>query len=489
MGTKGQGRHLDDARLHAYVAGEADPAERAVVEAHVDACEHCREALGRVGAVVGLIRRVAPVEPDELSWRRMQARVRERLEADAESAGLATIDLFMGRRWVSAAVAAVAAVALLVWFAPRGERRAPDDRNAPEVAAVVPAAQTVTSGDAPMAVKLASGAELELAPKSRVVAPPPSSDGPDLELEMGELAVRLPDRPSDERPYRVRTPAFSTSAKSKDFTVGYRADGYLVDVRDGVVDVEGKAFGGTDRVKQGERREIRVPKAPARTPAKTAVTPKPARAPVEPLAKDEAVEPTEPVVRSSEGETSVQVLAPDDPVTAAWRAASRAYYRDRDLDAAIAHAEVVIRTGDRRAEVRLAKRLICDARIALEQPNQAVQACRELLDGEKRDEELRNIHYMLATIFRTQLSDCRRAVEHYEQVLVYGRTALLDDEARLFRAQCALALGDLQTAQADIRALAPHAARLSRPGELRALQKRLEEALAPQEESEDAEPK
>lgn len=472
MGKTTKGRHLDHARLHAYAAGEVDPTQRSVIEAHLEICPRCRDALGRVGAVAALMQRMAPQEPDELSWRRMQDRVQKRLQADAES-GVTTLDLLMGRRWVTAGLAAVAAVALLVWFAPR--RRPAPRPPAPvmaEAAVEQPQAQVVTSGDAPLDVKLASGARLELAAQSRVVASSSSDGGVLLALEAGALAVRLPERPTVDEPFEVRTPAFTASSRSRDFSVGYRADRFLVAVREGEVDVEGEAFGGRDTVLEGERREVRIRDE---VEAERVVVPPRARNPRPvPPPVDEIVS------SSSQGETSVQVLAPDDPVAASWREASRAYYRLGDLQEAIRHAEAVVDSGEKRAEIVLARRMICDAQIALHRPRAALDACGALLENERDDEEIRTIHYMLGTIYRTQLDDCAEAMKHYEQVLVYGRRALLDDEARLFRASCALQLGDLKTAQRDIRALAPHAARLSRPAELRALELQVRAALSAQ---------
>ncbi|MEQ9503887.1 MAG: FecR domain-containing protein [Deltaproteobacteria bacterium] len=469
LGGNTDNRHLDDGTLHAYAADEVDPTQRAVIERHLDRCASCRTALGRVGAVAGLMRRMAPVEPDDLSWRRMQERVRERLEKDAK-AQVTTLDLVMGRRWVTAGIAAVAAVALLVWFTPP---RRPAPRR-PVVAATPapPEAQVVTSGDAPLDVRLATGARLRLAERSRLVASPGADGGVSLDLQIGALDVRLPERPTPLEPFEVRTPAFSAWSRSRDFSVGYRADKFLVAVREGEVDVEGEAFGGRDTVVEGERREVRI-RADVEE-KKTVAIRAPARS--QPAPKPDAV--PEPEITSSRGETKVEVVAPDDdPVAERWRQASRAYYRDRDLNRAIEHAEAVVAEGGDRAEGLLARRLICDARIALEQPNEAIKACGALLDHESGDEERRAVHYMLATIHRTQLGDCRRANEQYAQVLLYGRGALLDDEARLFRAGCSLDLGDLESAQKDIRALAPHAARLSRPAELRALESRLKSAI------------
>lgn len=476
LGGRTDHRHLDDATLHAYAADEVDPTQRAVIERHLDQCEPCRVALGRVGAVAGLMRRMAPVEPDELSWRRMQERVRDRLESDAKT-HVTTLDLVMGRRWVTAGVAAVAAVALLVWFAPARNKPAPrpalagapSDGVAAEGAA--PEAQVVTSGDAPLDVRLATGARLRLAEKSRLIASPGTDGGVALDLQVGALDVRLPERPTPLEPFEVRTPAFVAWSRSRDFSVGYRADRFLVAVRDGEVDVEGQAFGGRDTVVEGERREVRIREE---VQEKKIVTPR--RAP-----KRAAPEPDAPISSSSSGETRVQVVAPDDdPIAELWRQASRAYYRDSDLETAVERAEAVIASREDRAEVLLAARMICDARLRLEQPDRAITACRALLDFDLGDEEQRETHYLLGNIYRTQLNDCRRANEEYEQVLVYGRSALRDDEARLFHASCSLDLGDLEAAQRDIRALAPHATRLSRPAELKALESRLKAALGAQ---------
>ena len=49
----GQKHPVDDATLNAYVDGELGEAERARVEAHIDACATCRDAIAELRALGG----------------------------------------------------------------------------------------------------------------------------------------------------------------------------------------------------------------------------------------------------------------------------------------------------------------------------------------------------------------------------------------------------------------------------------------------------
>jgi hypothetical protein len=473
-------QHLPEASLQAYVSGEVDPPAQAAMKAHLSACEICQERLGRVRVVHRLFQGMIPKEPDELAWRRIRERVRAQLESDAHPEAH-TIDLFLGRRWLPAGIAALAAVALLVWFAPQHSRapkpEAPIAIAPPLVEPIEhEEAQTVTSGALPLELTLASGESLRLAEHTRVTAAP-GEGSVELRLESGDLDVTLPRRPSAESPFKVTTPVFNASARSSDFSVGYRAHEFSVTVRDGEVDVDGPSVGHRTVV-VGERLEGVVEE----TSAKVAVRPKklaPKKA-IEAPAIDAplAETPSEPTQfsSSSEGETKVEVVeTPLDAIGEAWREASEAYYQRRDLGRAIERAKVAA-SARGRPEGRLARQLLCDAYIAKSQPTEAVEACGALLDG-ATGEESRSIHYTLATIYRAQLADCRQAIVHYNQAVVFGRATLLDDEVRLFRAGCALEVGDVDLAWRDVNALDGRAGRLARPAELEALKRRLNELV------------
>lgn len=480
-----QGKHLPEASLHAYVAGEVDPPSQAAIKAHLSACEECQGRLGRVRVVQGLFRGMAPKEPDELAWRRIRERVRATLESDAAPDSAHTIDLLMGRRWLPAALAAVAAIAVVVVFLPHKQR---GPAPAPPVVASAPAAaptttepnteaQVITSGPAPLELTLASGASLKVAAQSKVVSEAPTGPKVSLTLESGALDVSLPHRPAEGESFEVHTPGFVATARSTDFSVGYRADEFSVEVREGEVDVEGPAVGAKKTVTEGERLAGSTRgRAPRAAEGKDKVTARaPSRTPSRPAPEAEGPSPeSHPIVSSSEGETTVVVEAvPLDPVAEAWRQASEAYYQHKDLDRAIERALVVQRAVGR-PEARLAQQLLCDAYISKAQPVEAIDACRVLLQGAGAD-EARTIHYTLGTIYRAQLKDCRRAIEHYNQAVVFGRATLLDDEVRLFRARCALEIGDLDLAWRDVTTLNGRAGRLARPAELEALKQRLNE--------------
>lgn len=469
-----QGKHLPEASLHAYVAGEVDPPSQAAIKAHLSACDLCQGRLGRVRVVHGLFRGMVPKEPDELAWRRIRERVRTTLENDAAPESLHTIDLLMGRRWVPAALAAAVAIAVVVLLLPGKQRPAP----APEVrvAEVAPAppsqSQVIASGPAPLELTLASGANLRIREQTKVVAEAPGGPAVSLTLERGALDVSLPRRPEGGESFAIHTPGFVANARSADFSVGYQADEFSVEVRDGEVDVEGPAIGPKKTLVEGERLAGSTrPSAPTSAPATKSKATRPAPRPVsEPV----VTPPAEPIVSSSEGETTVEVLElPLDEVAAAWREASEAYYQRKDLDRAIAKAREV-QQAKGRPEARLAQQLLCDAYIAKAQPHEAVEACRALLDAAGPD-EARAIHYTLGTIQRAQLRDCRQAILHYNQAVVFGRATLLDDEVRLFRAGCAIEIGDLDLAWRDVTTLNGRAGRLARPAELEALKQRLNE--------------
>lgn len=453
---RGRGGHLVDATLHAYVAGEVDPPQRSAVENHLERCELCRQAHDRVQAVHQLFQTMAPEAPDELSWRRVRERVRSQLEQEAALQGSSTLDLVFGRRWVTAGLVAAVAVALLVWFAPRPKRgRGP---RAPEPAVVAalesPKAQVLTSGDADLQVTLASGARLRLAPGTRVVAPDPRLLA--LELELGLVDLSLFDAPPGA--VSVTTPGFRVAATSRDFSVGHWARQYVVEVREGAAEVQGEAFGGTQTVRAGERRVVQLAtEAPARAPK------------TRPKSTAPRSEPPKP-----EGDTRVEILDGfEDEISASWRDASQAFYRDRDLDRAVRSAERVLEIGAGRPEVRLAQRLLCEALIARREPRRAVDACSAVLPLEPNGEERRHIHYVLATLYRAQLGDCRRAIPHYGEALVFGREHHLDEDIRLFRASCAVEVGDLVLAASDLLALEARGGHLARPAELDGLRRRL----------------
>src|SRR5689334_22183502 len=94
LGDRSARRHPPDALLHAYVAGELDPANRSAIASHLDACDRCRAAERKVGALRGLIASAPPPGIDELRWRRIAQNVMTQLEDDARSTHQLSGDLF-----------------------------------------------------------------------------------------------------------------------------------------------------------------------------------------------------------------------------------------------------------------------------------------------------------------------------------------------------------------------------------------------------------
>ena len=397
-------------RLHAYAAGELPPAERDEVEAILKSDPESRARLAKVRAMRGLIAESPPAEPDDLTWKRMQQRIH------AELARPAPAKPNHGSVWLPIAIAASAVVATLLLL----------DHHAP-IDTPVPGPQLLASGSATLDVTLASGASLHLAPSSEVTVRAPDARPVELQLQVGQLDVRSPERFHDGgAAVTVRTPAYVAAASSTDFSVGYQADSYFVEARDGEVAVRGRDFVEGTVVKAGERRTVQAPTARVR---KTAAVPPPKENAIKPAGKPADKAATrEPVHlrESSEGETSVQVVLEEtDAVKRAWLQAALAYYERRDLPAAIDLARKVVAEGPDWAEGRMAEVLLCEALIATRRAKEAIEACEARLKRPQSDEEKRQIHFLLATIHHTQLGDCAKAIPHYGQAMVFGGTTFV----------------------------------------------------------------
>ena len=467
-----QERHVSRAQLHTYARGEVDPARKAVIEAHLAVCPTCRDRLRRVEGVTRLLSDMGSADLDDLRWRRIREVVRSQLEQDAQQP--TTADVMSGRRWVVPALAAASVVAMMVWGAvasrqtamearPKALRSVPSTEaaasNDPAIdAPSSPDEQLLASGAAPLTVTLASGARLELEPRTRVRATAHRTRV-QLSLAEGALRVRVP-RPTEafERP-TLETPAFKLQADSEDFYTGFWSDKYFIDVRNGSVTVSGDDFSEATVIKAGERRE-----GPARF-----VEASPARSRPKTLSKKRR--PKKIAKKSDTGTVTVDVEPPADPVVVLWRQANEAYYRQRDLREAVRLAERVVELGGPHAQP--ARQLLCDAQISLGDGKAALTACRRLLDSARSEEDRRNIHFTLGTIYRALRGDCSGAIKHFNQALVFGRQHILDDEVRISRAQCALDVGDIALAERDVGSLSARAGRLARPEEVTLLQRRL----------------
>ncbi len=446
-------------RLHAYAAGELEPAEHAEVEAALESDPGNRARLEKVRAMRGLLADTAPVEPNDLTWKRLQQRVHAELSRPTPERER------RGGVWMPIGIAAAAVIATLVLL----------DHKTATVEHPNAGPQVLASGSAPLDVTLASGASLHLSESSEVTVRSPAARPLELQLQVGQLDVHSPEPSYDGgAAVMVRTPAYVAAASSKDFSVGYQADSYFVEARDGEVAVRGRGFVEGTVVKAGERRTVQARAAKKRAPVEPISKAKPAAKPADrPVRR-----PPPPDVReSTEGQTSVQVVLEEaDPVKRDWLQAALAYYERRDLPAAIDLARKVVAEAPDRAEGRMAEVLLCEALIATQRANEAIEACEARLKRPQSDEEKRQIHFLLATIHHTQLGDCARAIPHYGQAMVFGGTSLFDDRVRLFRASCALELHQLDLAASDLESVKSRSGRLPNPEELARLLKRLDEA-------------
>ncbi|MCA9554383.1 MAG: hypothetical protein KC933_30385, partial [Myxococcales bacterium] len=192
--------------------------------------------------------------------------------------------------------------------------------------------------------------------------------------------------------------------------------------------------------------------------------------------------PAAPAVPLAPEETRVEVELPSDPVRRAWIAARAAYYEDGDLDRAIGLAVRLRADAAVRVESRWAGSLLCEAYTARGRAREAVEVCTEVLPA-RQGEEARILHRRIAELYRGQLGDCARALPHYNQVLVFGRSSPLDEGARLARAECAAETGDWDLVRRDLLQLensqiAKSTSPTGDPTEQRAALERIRQRLA-----------
>jgi hypothetical protein len=507
LADRTKSEHPPEALMHAYMAGEVDPAQRSVISQHIAGCLTCQAAQERVARVLRLMESMTPPDLDELRWRRIASGAMSRLEQDARRPrprfGL---DAVLVLRWAAIAAMVVAAfVGGSLVFRSTGKEIAQVEPIAvvpaePATRGAEPPPHTITTGVTPFSMVLESGLALRLAPHTRVLMRSTVAPEMELGLEFGEvdLEMKAPVAPDDS--ITVTTPVFLTKARSTDFSVGFQATRFFVAVRAGTAIVQGDSLEQPIVVQQGEQRALKLSGArweladssresvsvdtptthtKSRVMRSLRVDPTPVT-PIDPSRLDPApvLEPEQPppspIRITQEGETSVQVVRPPEGALAAkWREASEAYYETGDLDRAIALATEVARQGHGQVEATLAEDLLCEAYLKKRQPERAIGACATLASQDPDEAHVRAIHYRIATIYRTQLHDCRSAIPHYTQSMVFGGRSLNDDEALIWRASCALDLGSLESASADIAMLQRRAATLARPAALVELQKRL----------------
>jgi tetratricopeptide (TPR) repeat protein len=172
----------------------------------------------------------------------------------------------------------------------------------------------------------------------------------------------------------------------------------------------------------------------------------------------------------------VSILSQPSPYVRALTAAQRAHYERHDLEAALDHARRARRYAADRAQARRAERLECDALIASGRVEEAVVACERLLD-DPNPERVRMTHYALGSLLRGRLGDCARALPHLDAAVVFGHSSLYGTDARLQRADCALARGDLEQVERDLRILRQREGLRDRSREIDDLAERLSRAM------------
>jgi hypothetical protein len=184
--------------------------------------------------------------------------------------------------------------------------------------------------------------------------------------------------------------------------------------------------------------------------------------------------PTPPPPAVGEAESEVHVIAPPlDPIEERWQRASRAFYQERNAPEAIALAEGLLKDGGARPEVSLARDLLCEAYVSIRDPDKAVAACERVLAATPDDEGKRAMQYRVGMLYRTLVKDCRQAIPHFSAAIVFGGRTLVDEQALIGRANCALDLGDLATAERDVAMLERHAETLVQTSEFVELKERL----------------
>jgi anti-sigma factor RsiW len=68
--------HPDGVTLDDYVDDVLSPSERAAVEAHLAACDGCRELVAGLRSVVAAVSTLKPVEPPRAAWSRIEQTIR-----------------------------------------------------------------------------------------------------------------------------------------------------------------------------------------------------------------------------------------------------------------------------------------------------------------------------------------------------------------------------------------------------------------------------
>lgn len=462
--TKG---HPDAAQLHAYARKELDETDVQPIKEHLEICPLCQAAFRHVESVLRLFR--PPPQLDDLNWEHVRRRVKTEIEHRHGFFG-------NGRRWGVAAAAAAAAIFVTMWAFSDLEILPPKKSS--------PAISHLVSGAEAFSVKLSSGTEIELSAKTSVkVSKPKREPYERLVLLQGEIHVRVPDEVEVSDLIRVSGPDFTVLSSSRDFSVSFVGERASLEVRQGqatferdgqkhviregqeLVEKNGSlVVESTKPAKESAVSSVQSKVEPEPLKLEPAIKAKPTPAPLRATEPKRVAQPTNEALPSKiteEGQTNVQVIPPPertvDPFVARWLEASKAFYQSRDPQKAIGLAEALLAEEPGRPEAQSARELLCEAYLALNQPQKAITACSELLWDQTDEMHVRLLHQKLAMIYRTQLGDCANAIHHYSRGMVFGGTSLLDDQARLGRVECAMEIGDRERAARDLEALAPRA--------------------------------
>jgi hypothetical protein len=505
---EGAGHHPEAADWQAWLAGEGAPAIRAEREAHLETCARCAAELERVRRTLLLL--VAP-DLDELSWRRLQSRVQAELDAPAPqrrptrvlgrplaiAAGLAGLGLIgalvLPRPEPSSPPPGVSAAAPLPPPSP-----APPPVPRPPPTAVAAASEAdggddaplLSSGLSPFEVRLAAGHRLELSGHAEVRVLRDGAESVELALAEGQLEVRAPGAPSAPVSVTVQTPEFTVAGRSPHFVVGRWSDRAFVAVRAGTMAVR-TAHEPERTVAAGERRRLDPPVETADPTVGPEPRPAPPRALAPPPARGRrpgsrspvAAAPTDPVTRVSVLRAPIRPdpIGPDE-LSERWTRLRATYFEDGRAAEAVELAEALAADAGSRPEGRWALDLLCQAQLRLGAAERAVEACQRWLSVEPSAARAREIHRRLAHLYADRLGRCGDALDHFGALIVFGRASLLDEDALLGRARCALELGDLDLAALDLSVLEGQGNRVARRAEASALRRRLDAQRTPKGE-------
>lgn len=498
-------RHVGREVLHAYSAGELDPAQRVVVERHLESCGRCSAALAEADALRAVLVASEPPPLDDLAWQRMQRRVRAELE---RRASLGAMRSGGAREWLGAALAsAAAAVALVVWFTPftpaapvagprvgasderlelvvgRGVAVRADRGARVRVVEVDPGAVRLVLDEGRVAVRMAPELDTALALEARgglLTARGAmftlSAIGARAELDVGRGAVELTQGGARRTLGDGQLWGWSEEAGVVDPSTDTAAAGRVDTAAASSLEADAEASTPSEAAAAADQPSAAEPTAwVERRPVTPPATRRGPRAPSSAESTDDAQASLSPDDRSP---PSPAVGAPGPRASDArgtFEAAQQAFD-----EGAVARALELARAVPRADEVwgPRAAGLECRAAILVGEHTRAVEACERVLLGELEPVERRHAHLTLAQLHRTQLGDCGRALPHFDAASVRGEKSLLQEEVLLGRCDCRVRVGNLDGATRDVAQLELRGPALTRPQALELLKLELQKARA-----------